>query len=187
MLEYNIESFTPEKRKLRNVMTMFNLFMSKNKRKAVHEQLEYSGSPIVQVLHKVATDNISSISTHTRMSTPDRHSDNRYQEILYGIVEFFINIYNTDTAYGDIVDAMLLDMFQPENAEIILTYLEQYQPDIKKCYFNIWEKTKQDTRDKEKDGILQRGQLCEDEMLLVNSEIMNKVKHTKKQLGLGGK
>jgi len=182
MREYGIGGFDDEKRKLRTIMTMFNLYVRKSKRENIHDQLQYSGSPVVQVLHKIATDNISELSSHTRMT--GRTVDDRYQKQLFGMLEFVLNIYNIDTAYGDMFDAVLLDLFQPENADKILTYLEQYQPDIKRCYFNTWEKFKNETLQLEKDGILQRGELGDNEMLYVTDAIDSKIKKTKKQLGM---
>lgn len=180
--DYTIQGFDAEKRKLRTLITMFNLYVRKSKRDVIHDQLQYSGNPVVQVLHKIATDNIKELSQHTRMT--GRDVDDRYQKQLFGMLEFILNIYNVDTAYGDIVDSMMLDLFQPSNAEKILTYLETYQPDIKRCYFNIWEKFKQETLEKEKAGVLQRGQLSENEQLYVTDVIDAKVKRTKKELGI---
>jgi len=178
MDEYGINAFTSEKRKIRSLIRMFDLFMTKRKKKSTHDTVSQSGHPITQVLYEIIHSNTKEISDHTRMS--GRSTDRRYQEMINNVLEFFLMIYSSDTAFGDIGDAMLLAMYQPENAERILSYLEKYQPDIKNCYYNIWEDFKAETRKLEDKGLLQRGQLGDNEMLLVDNAIARKTNNWRK-------
>ena len=173
-MEFSIEAFTPEKRKLRSLMTMFNLFITKNKKQNIHDSVSHSGKIPIQEIYTILDSMVEQISEHTRMTS--RTSDTRYRDMIRTIGEFFLYIYGNDTAFMDMGDYFLLQLYQPEHAIPILEYLSKHQPDIKNCYFNTWEKFKQETRDMEDKGLLQRGQLCPNEMLLVNSEIAKKVK-----------
>ena len=157
---------------------MFDLFVSKRKKQSIHESVANTGNPVIEVLYDICNGMADSMMDHTRMT--GRTPDTRYRDIIRELFEFGLYIYYNDTAWMDVGDYALLQMYQPENAEKILTYLEQYQPDIKNCYYNAWERKKGMTLDMEKKGVLQRGQLCGDEHLLVNQTVQNKIsKHAK--------
>lgn len=176
---YGIDAFTPEKRKLRSLLKMFSMFISKNKKRSIHESVKHSGKPPVQVLYNILDKMSDNISDHTRMS--GRIPDTRYRDIITEFFEFGLYVYYNDTAFMDIGDYILLQLYQPENAEVILDYLSKYKPDIKECYYNKWERFKQKTITMEQEGTRQRGELCDEEMLLVNDAIKKKVDKFGKQ------
>ena len=158
---------------------MYDLFVSKRKKQNIHDSVANTGNPVIEVLFGICNDMADNVVDHTRMT--GRTADTRYRDIIREIMEFGLYIYYNDTAWMDVGDYALLQMYQPENADKILTYLEKYQPDIKNCYYNIWERKKEMTRDLEDKGLLQRGQLCNDEHLLVNKTVQGRIKKYAKE------